>query len=353
MASPQTERPALKSTTETTKKEEMFSNKQSNRWRLAVAAALALMVLATACSASTAPDLESLGLAIETDIQAGSTFELAVPKQPDTIVSVETTPPGVTAVITDGPTEELMLLTVIVDIDTPRGTYNLGLSVLHDNEQFSVNWPFEVVEPGGPTPATVPSTTQPATTDAMLSVESPQAGEIMVSSDSVKGFTSTEQVGYRLSAGGTVLDQGVITSVDGGFESPIVFVNTCCIEMLLEVFHTEAGGLAVTIPLSYPESDPSLGDPAELLVAFGTAWEAADWATMGTLATAPVVDVAREWFIDGGKVDVTADNAASVLDNGWLFYIPPEGFALIFRFAFDATDSGLLLTELTFGGDAG
>ncbi|MGB5565533.1 MAG: hypothetical protein WBN93_04305, partial [Acidimicrobiia bacterium] len=130
------------------REKKMFSNNQSKRRRLAMAAVLALMVLASACSGSSAPDLESLGLAIETDIQAGATFEVAVPKQPDTTVSVKTTPAGVTAAITDGPTAGMMLLTLNVEFDTPRGDYNLGLSVIRNGEESEVGWPFEVVEPG-------------------------------------------------------------------------------------------------------------------------------------------------------------------------------------------------------------
>jgi hypothetical protein len=175
----------------------------------------------------------------------------------------------------------------------------------------------------------------------------------MVSSDIVKGFTSAELVGYRLSAGGTVLDEGTVTAVDGYFESPIVFTNTCCIEMLLEVFHLDADGMAVTIPLSYPEGDPSFDEAATLLISFGAAWEAADWPDMRTLATDPVVAEARERFIEGGKVGVSADNVRSTLDNGWFLYAPPGGYAMIVDFAYHATESGLLLTELTFAGDAG
>jgi hypothetical protein len=326
----------------------MSSNIEFNRWRFAMAAALALMVLASGCSAATAPDLESLGLAIETDIQAGATFEVAAPKQPGTTVSVDTTPAGITAAITDGPTAGMMLLKVNVEFDTPRGDYNLGLSVVRDGDEFLVGWPFGVVDPGGPV-----ATTQPTTTEVVLTVESPQPGDLLVSSDIVKGFTSTEQVGYRLSAGGAVLDEGTLTTVDGYFESPIAFTNTCCIEMLLEVFQLDPAGTTVTIPLSYPEGDASVDDAATLLISFGAAWDAADWAAMRTLAADPVVAEAQRWFIEGGKVGVAADTVETVLDNGWFLYLPPEGYALIFDFAYDAPESGLVLTELTFAGDAG
>jgi len=310
------------------------------------------MVLASACSASSAPDLESLGLAIETDIQAGATFEVTVPKQPNMTVSVKTTPAGVTAAITDGPTQDMLRLTVHVEFDTPRGDYNLGLSAIRDGEEFLVGWPFTVTEPESPTPTTTRATTQPPT-EAVLTVVSPQPGDLMVSSDNVTGFSSTELVGYRLSAGGTVLDEGTLTAVDGYFESPIVFTNTCCIEMLLEVFSLDAERITVAIPLSYPEGDPALDGAAMLLISFGAAWEAADWTTMRTLAADPVVAEAQKWFIEGGKVGVAADTIWTTLSNGWFLYVPPEGYALIFSFTYDAADSGLVLTELTFAGDAG
>lgn len=233
----------------------MFANKLSNRRRFAAVAVLALTVLATACSDTNPPDIESLNLAISADIQAGTTFEVAVPEKADTSIRVKTTPAGVTAAITDGPEAGTIVLTVNVEFDTPRGAYNLGLSVVRDGEEYEVGWPFEVVDPGGAAPSPGPvSTTQLAATEAVLTVDTPVPGGLMVSSDLIRGFTSAGLVGYRLSAGGSVLDEGTLTTVEGHFESPIVFTNTCCIEMLLEVFNIGDGGLAVTIPLSYPES---------------------------------------------------------------------------------------------------
>jgi len=131
----------------------MSYNDMLNQWRLGAAAALALMVLATGCSSSEEPSLESLNLAIAADIQAGETFEVAVPSQSDTLVAVETTPAGVTAAITDDSEAGTMLLTVNVEFDTPRGAYNLGLSVVRDGKEFLVGWPFEVIDPGGAAPS--------------------------------------------------------------------------------------------------------------------------------------------------------------------------------------------------------
>jgi hypothetical protein len=225
------------------------------RWVAAVGTILAFIVITASCQPSDDPDIESLGLAIETDIPAGGTFEVAVPKLADTTVAVETTPPGVTAAITNAPGEGMILLTVNVEFDTPRGDYNLGLAVVRNGEEYLLGWPFEVVEPGGPAPTSLPdTTTQGAAIDPQLIVEHPQPGDPMVSGDVVAGLTSTDAVGYRLVGGGDVLiDAGTLTAVDGRFESPVEFANTCCIEMRLEVFHVEDGGMIVAIPVTYPE----------------------------------------------------------------------------------------------------
>ena len=125
----------------------MFSIDQSRPWRF-VAAAAALIVLAAACSSADGPDLESLSLKIDTDIQAGATFEVAVPKQAGTTVSVATSPAGVTAAITPDRTGGFMVLTVNVEFDTPPGPHNLGLLVDRDGEEYELGWPFEVTELG-------------------------------------------------------------------------------------------------------------------------------------------------------------------------------------------------------------
>ena len=130
----------------------MFSKIRFSSWRTATLAATALIVLAAACSSADAPDLESIGLAVETDIQAGSTFEVTVPRQADTSVSVATMPPGVTAAFTPGAADDTIKLTVNVEFDVPRGEYDLGLSVVRDGEEYTVGWPFEVTEPGGAVP---------------------------------------------------------------------------------------------------------------------------------------------------------------------------------------------------------
>ena len=211
------------------------------------------MLVAASCFPTNDPHIESLGLAIETDIPAGGTFEVSVPAPTDAVVTVRTVPAGVTAAIVDVPAEGIMRLVVNVEFDTPRGAYNLGLAVIRGGEEYLVGWPFEVVEPSGPAPTTGPTKTDDVAAQPELIVESPQPGDLMVSGDIVRGVTSTDVVGYRLVGGGTIIDEGTLTAAGGRFESAIVFTNTCCIEMDLEVFHVEDGGLIVTVPVTYPE----------------------------------------------------------------------------------------------------
>ncbi len=127
-------------------------------WRRALVAVAASALLTAACSSSAAVDIESLGLAITVDIQAGSTFEVAVPATASTELRIVSAPPGVTATITDAP-EGMIRLVVAVDEDTPRGAYHLALLAVRDGERFELGWPFEVVEPDAAAPTTGPVAT--------------------------------------------------------------------------------------------------------------------------------------------------------------------------------------------------
>lgn len=222
-------------------------------WRRALVVVAAAAVFMAACSSPAAPDIESLGLAITADIQAGATFEVAVPATADTELSVVSAPPGVTATITAGP-EGAMRLVVSVDHDTPRGAYNLALLVVRDGERYELGWPFEVVEPDEAAPTTGPvATTQLSEVDAMLVVDTPRPGDMFPDSSLISGRTSTEFIGYRLLAGGQPIAQGSLETSRGAFDVKLGFINECCTEMLLEVFHVNDNGLMVSIPLTYPE----------------------------------------------------------------------------------------------------
>lgn len=118
------------------------------RGRLGATLSVVFVLLAAACSSAVAPpDIESLGLLIEADIQAGGTFEVSIPIDENTTVSVENAPRGVTAALTPGANGSI-LLTVAVEPDTPRGAYNLGLIVVRDGERYELVWPFDVEDPG-------------------------------------------------------------------------------------------------------------------------------------------------------------------------------------------------------------
>ncbi len=232
----------------------MQTTRSTRMWRRALVVVAAPAVFMAACSPSAAPDIESLGLAITADIQAGSTFEVAVPATADTELSVVSAPPGVTATITHAP-GGMMRLALAVDDDTPRGAYNLALLAIRDGERFELGWPFEVVEPDAAAPTTSPvATTQPSVVDAMLVVDTPRPGDLFPDLSLISGRSSTEFVGYRLLAGGQPIAQGSLETARGAFDVRLGFTIECCIEMLLEVFHPNDNGLMVSIPLTYPES---------------------------------------------------------------------------------------------------
>lgn len=94
------------------------------------------------------PDIESLGLAIDTQIEAGSTFEVTVPMDPATSIVVAAAPPGVEAEIMRTPSGEAIVLSIAVDPGTPQGSYDLALMVNREATEYRLAWPFEVVEPG-------------------------------------------------------------------------------------------------------------------------------------------------------------------------------------------------------------
>lgn len=111
-----------------------------------IAAIWAVVLLVGACASSSTVDLASLGLDIDTDIQAGSQFEVAVPIQSGTTITVASAPPGVTASISETAGGESILLSVAVDAGTPRGAYRLALFVVRGEEEYQLGWPFDVVD---------------------------------------------------------------------------------------------------------------------------------------------------------------------------------------------------------------
>jgi len=111
-----------------------------------LAAGLVSLALVFAGCSSGTPDLESIGLATETEIQAGQVVEVAFVTQPDAAIRVVSAPTGVTATIAERPQPGERLLQVEVDAATPRGSYDLGILVVRKGEVTLRNWPFEVVD---------------------------------------------------------------------------------------------------------------------------------------------------------------------------------------------------------------
>ncbi len=120
---------------------------------------------------------------------------------------------------------------------------------------------------------------------------------------------------------------------------------------------------SVTTSSTEPPVSPAPGevDPTALLVDFATAWDAADWDSLGSLATSNVVDVAMEWYDDGGNA---SDGLSLALENGCLdefdtgstcqfVYAMDDSTGLIFDVTYASSDTGLVVTDLMFGGDAG
>lgn len=117
-----------------------------------------------------------------------------------------------------------------------------------------------MVEPPGAAASTDSvATTQPGVVDALLTVDSHLPGDVFTSRSTLKGATSSPIVGYRLNAGGIVLAEGTASAVEGRYATTAKFTNTCCIEMLPEVFQLDPDGLSVSVPLTYPETGAASG----------------------------------------------------------------------------------------------
>lgn len=140
-----------------------------------LAAAVAVTLLLGACnSTAERASLEDLGLAIAADVQQGSSLEIAVPAVSGTEISVVTAPSGIEAAVSRAADGQSLLLTLDVALDTPSGTYNLGLVVIRDGQRQELTWPFDVVErdivapDGAGTGYTSPEALRDALVEALL-----------------------------------------------------------------------------------------------------------------------------------------------------------------------------------------
>ena len=116
-------------------------------------------------------------------------------------------------------------------------------------------------------------------------------------------------------------------------------------------------------PTAAPQLSGPFQDPATLLLAFGSAWDSADWDRMRTMADEDVVSVATEWYEAGGTAGITSETIDAILEGCGtpadgattcqLLYLPTEGYGLIFQATYTTVGDTVTLTELTFAGDAG
>jgi hypothetical protein len=166
---------------------------------------------------------------------------------------------------------------------------------------------------------TVPPTepTAAAVTESVLVVSSPAIGDVVESPMQIVGESSQPRIGYRLFGGGrllvagTLADAAIEIAADGSFTSSLVFANTCCIEMELELFHEMpdgSEGLGLSIPLTYPETEPTgTREPGgatvtEIARLFQDAVNSRDAATVAELAPT-ASDFILDFLIGGGPYD--------------------------------------------------
>lgn len=120
------------------------------------------------------------------------------------------------------------------------------------------------------------------------------------------------------------------------------------------------GGATSTPVLPTARTD---GEAEELLLTFAEAWRTADWDRLEALASGSVIATAKEWYSEGGAPNISEDNLEFIFETcsvdgdgatSCMFtYDPSEGFGLIFTATYADNGSGLRVSELTIGGDAG
>lgn len=103
------------------------------------------------------------------------------------------------------------------------------------------------------------ATTEGGDVESMISLSSPDVGAVVASPLVLAGDTTADIVAYRLKSGDRIFAEGTIAA-GGAFEDSVEFVNDCCLEMTLDVWDPTAdpdATFGITIPLAYPESEPS------------------------------------------------------------------------------------------------
>lgn len=105
---------------------------------------LAAAFVIVACSGSSAPTIETVGLEVRADVQQGTTFQIVVPQDPEVRLSVAQTPPDVVASFTPSGDDGL-LFTIEVGPAAPEGPQKIDLLATVDGEASPLEWDFVVV----------------------------------------------------------------------------------------------------------------------------------------------------------------------------------------------------------------
>ena len=100
------------------------------------------------------------------------------------------------------------------------------------------------------------------------------------------------------------------------------------------------------------ELAPTLTSDSDVLVrAFARAWEGGDWAVVEDLSNDSVAATAREWYVDGNRIEVV--DPMTERGGELLVTHPRGGSALIFNLAVDTASGSPGIVDLVLGADAG
>lgn len=99
------------------------------------------------------------------------------------------------------------------------------------------------------------------------------------------------------------------------------------------------------------EGEPTEVSPSEVIDGFAAAWSSGDWDAARTVATDEVVATAEQGFSPGTQV--TPIETTTPLSGELLVTAPEGGSALVYMYRISEIDGAVLVTDLTFAGDAG
>lgn len=99
------------------------------------------------------------------------------------------------------------------------------------------------------------------------------------------------------------------------------------------------------------EGEPTEVSPSEVIDGFVAAWSNGDWDAARTVATDEVIAIAEQGFSPGTQV--TLIEGTTPFAGELLVTAPEGGSALVYTYRISEIDGAVLVTDLTFAGDAG